>query len=178
MNNSTLHNVQICEVFARVGFPSGIGCGGRSTAPEGFGTILGWDQASYRISRTIDGRAAHLIFNTAIVKHHRRLNNNYQPGIGMVTYILLVTLTEFGRANFKTSWTTTRDEFKKKVKSLGGNMTGYVTAGPYDAVEIIDVPQDDAALPLLLGSLSVKEIRTVTLKGFHEDQVRKTLEQM
>ena len=96
----------------------------------------------------------------------------------MVTYILLVTLTEFGRANFKTAWTTTRDEFKNKVKSLGGTMTGYVTAGPYDVIEIIDVPQDDAALPLLLGSLSVKEIRTVTMKGFHEDQVRKTLGQM
>jgi uncharacterized protein with GYD domain len=29
-----------------------------------------------------------------------------------------------------------------------------------------------------LGSLSVKEIRTVTLKAFHEDQVRKTVQQM
>jgi len=96
----------------------------------------------------------------------------------MVTYILLVTLTEFGRQNFKTSWTTTREEFKKQVKNLGGTMTGYVTAGPYDVVEIIDLPQDDGALALLLGSLSVKEIRTVTLKAFHEDQVRKTLQQM
>ena len=57
-------------------------------------------------------------------------------------------------------------------------MTGYVTAGPYDVVEIIELPNDDGALPLLLGSLSVKEIRTVTLKAFHEDQVRKTLGQM
>jgi uncharacterized protein with GYD domain len=96
----------------------------------------------------------------------------------MVTYILLVTLTEVGRQNFKTAWTTTRDEVKTKVKSLGGTMTGYVTAGPYDVVEIIDVPQDDGALALLLGSLSVKEIRTVTLRAFHEDQVRKTLQQM
>lgn len=97
---------------------------------------------------------------------------------GMVTYILLVTLTEFGRQNFKTAWTSTRDEFKKKVKNLGGTMTGYVTAGPYDVVEIIDLPQDDGALALLLGSLSVKEIRTVTMKAFHEDQVRKTLQQL
>jgi uncharacterized protein with GYD domain len=61
---------------------------------------------------------------------------------------------------------------------LGGTMTGYVTAGPYDVVEIIDVPNDDGALAFMLGSLSVKEIRTVTLQAFHEDQVRKTVQQM
>ncbi|MGI0013846.1 MAG: GYD domain-containing protein [Nitrososphaera sp.] len=96
----------------------------------------------------------------------------------MVTYILLVTLTEHGRQNFKTSYTTTRDEFKNQVAKLGGKITGYVTAGPYDAIEIIDMPNDDGALAILLGSLSVSEIRTVTLRAFHEDQVKKTLQQM
>jgi uncharacterized protein with GYD domain len=57
-------------------------------------------------------------------------------------------------------------------------MTGYVTAGAYDVIEIIDVPNDDGALAILLGSLSVKEIKTVTLRAFHEDQVKKTLQQM
>lgn len=96
----------------------------------------------------------------------------------MVTHIVLITLTEYGRQNFNKSWVTTRDEFKKQVAKLGGTMTGYVTAGPYDVVEIIDVPNDDAALALLMGSLSVKEIKTVTMKAFHEDQVRKTIQQM
>jgi uncharacterized protein with GYD domain len=57
-------------------------------------------------------------------------------------------------------------------------MTGYVTAGPYDAIEIVDMPNDDGALTMLLGSLSVNEIRTVTLRAFHEDEVKKTLQQM
>jgi len=96
----------------------------------------------------------------------------------VVTYILLVTFTEYGRENFKTSYKTTREEFGKQVAKLGGKMTGYVTAGPYDAVEIIDMPSDDGALAILLGSLSVKEIKTVTLRAFHEDQVNKTLQQM
>ena len=61
----------------------------------------------------------------------------------MVTYMLLVTLTTEGRQNFKKSYTTTREEFKNQVTKLGGKMTGYVTAGPYDAVEIIDMPNDD-----------------------------------
>ena len=96
----------------------------------------------------------------------------------MVTYILLVTLTEQGRQNFKTSYTTTRDQFKNQVAKLGGKMTGYVTAGPYDAVEIIDMPNDDGGLAILLGSLSINEIRTVTLRAFNEDEAKKTLQQM
>lgn len=94
----------------------------------------------------------------------------------MVTYILLVTLTEQGRRNFKTSYTTTRDQFKSQVAKLGGKMTGYVTAGPYDAVEIIDMPNDDGALAILLGTLSINEIRTLTLRAFSEDETKKTLQ--
>jgi uncharacterized protein with GYD domain len=96
----------------------------------------------------------------------------------MVTYILLVTLTAEGRQNFKQSYTTIRDEFKRQVAKLGGKMTGYVTTGPYDAVEIVEMPADDAALGILLGSLSVAEIRTLTLRAFHEDEVKKSLQQM
>jgi len=57
-------------------------------------------------------------------------------------------------------------------------MTGYITAGLYDVIEIIDMPNDEGALAVLLGSLSVNEIRTVTLRAFHEDQVKKTLQQL
>ena len=96
----------------------------------------------------------------------------------MVTYILLVTLTELGRQNFKKSYGTTREEIKSAVAKLGGKMTGYITAGPYDAVEILEMPNDDAALPMLLGTLSVNDIRTVTLRAFHEDDVKKTLRNM
>lgn len=96
----------------------------------------------------------------------------------MVTYILLVNLTEQGRQNFSNSYTTIREEFKRRVAKLGGKMMGYVTAGPYDAVEIVDMPNDEAALPVLLGSLSINEIRTLTLRAFHEDEVNKTLKNM
>jgi uncharacterized protein with GYD domain len=96
----------------------------------------------------------------------------------MVTYILLVTLTEQGRQNFKKAYSTTRAEIKTQVAKLGGKMTGYVTAGPYDAVEILDMPNDDLALGALLGTLSVTDIRTVTMRAFHEDDVGKTLRNM
>lgn len=96
----------------------------------------------------------------------------------MVTYILLVSLTAEGRQNFKKSYGTIREEFKKQVANLGGKMTGYVTTGTYDAVEIVDMPNDDAALGILLGLLSVSDIRTVTMRAFPEDEVKKAMQRI
>jgi uncharacterized protein with GYD domain len=96
----------------------------------------------------------------------------------MPTYVLFVTLTDKGRKNFKQEYTATRDQFKKAVEQAGGTMTGYVTAGPYDAVEIVDVPNDDAALTILLGSLSVDAVKIMSLRAFPEDQVKKSLKSL
>ena len=93
----------------------------------------------------------------------------------MPTYVLLVSFTDKGRKNFKQEYTATRDEFKKAVEQAGGKLTGYVTAGPYDAVEILDTPNDDAALSILLGSLSVDAVKIMSLRAFPEDQVKKAL---
>ena len=69
----------------------------------------------------------------------------------------------------------TSDQFKKAVEHAGGKLTGYVTAGPYDAVEILDVPNDDAALAMLLGSLSIDAAKFMSLRAFPEDQVKQAL---
>jgi uncharacterized protein with GYD domain len=93
----------------------------------------------------------------------------------MPTYVLLVNLTEKGKRNFKQEYTATRDQFKKAVEQAGGKLTGWVTAGPYDAVEILDVPNDDAALGILLGSLSADAVKIMSLRAFPEDQVKQAL---
>jgi uncharacterized protein with GYD domain len=93
----------------------------------------------------------------------------------MPTYVLLVSFTDKGKKNIKQEYTTTRDQFKKAVEQAGGTLKGYVTAGPYDAVEILDVPNDDAALSILLGSLSVDAVKIMSLRAFPEDQVKKAL---
>jgi uncharacterized protein with GYD domain len=93
----------------------------------------------------------------------------------MPTYVLLVNLTEKGKRNFKQEYTATRDQFKKAAEQAGGKLTGYVTAGPYDAVEILDMPNDDAALGVLLGSLSVDGAKIMSLRAFPEDQVKQSL---
>jgi len=96
----------------------------------------------------------------------------------MATYILFVTLTDKGKKNFKQEYTATRDQFKKAVQQAGGKLTGYVTAGPYDAIEILEVPTDDAALPILLGSLSVDAVKIMSLRAFPEEQVKDGLKKL
>jgi len=93
----------------------------------------------------------------------------------MPTYVLLVNFTEKGKKNIKQEYTATRDQFKKAAEQAGGKLTGYVTAGPYDAVEILDVPNDDAALTMLLGSLSIDAVKIMSLRAFPEDQVKQAL---
>jgi uncharacterized protein with GYD domain len=96
----------------------------------------------------------------------------------MPTYVLLVSFTDKGRKNFKQEYTATRDQFKKAAEQAGGSLKGYVTAGPYDAVEILDVPNDDVALGMLLGSLSVDAVKIMSLRAFPEEQVKNTLKKM
>ena len=98
--------------------------------------------------------------------------------VSMPTYVLLVTFTDKGKRNFKQEYTATRDQFKKAAEQAGGSLTGYVTAGPYDAVEILDVPNDDAALSMLLGSLSVDAVKIMSLRAFPEDQVKQSLKKL
>jgi len=93
----------------------------------------------------------------------------------MPTYVLLVNLTEKGKRNFKQDYTATRDQFKKAVEQAGGKLTGYVTAGPYDAIEILEIPNDDGALAILLGTLSVDAAKFMSLRAFPEDQVKQAL---
>jgi len=96
----------------------------------------------------------------------------------MPTYVLLVTLKEKGKRNMKQEYTATRDQFKKAAEQAGGSLTGYVTAGPYDAVEILDVPSDDVALSMLLSSLSVDAVKIMSLRAFPEEQVKNAFKKL
>jgi len=96
----------------------------------------------------------------------------------MPTYVLLVNFTDKGKKNMKQEYNATRDQFKKAAEQAGGSLTGYVTAGPYDAIEILDVPSDDAALSMLLSSLSVDAVKIMSLRAFPEEQVKNAFKKL
>ena len=96
----------------------------------------------------------------------------------MPHYIVLVKLTEKGVQNLKQGWTKDRPQVKAQVQKMGGKMTGYMTFGQYDFVELLELPDDKAAarFALLAGATGV--VSTVTLKAFSEDEVDKMVQEL
>jgi uncharacterized protein with GYD domain len=83
----------------------------------------------------------------------------------MPTYILLVNLLEKGQQDLQHGGKT-REEFINQLKKAGGRpIAGYATFGPYDAVEIIEVPNDEAMLGLV-SSVPPGTIKTTTMRAF------------
>ena len=89
----------------------------------------------------------------------------------MPHYIVLVTLTEKGKQNFKQGWTKDRAQVKAQVQKMGGKMTGYMTFGQYDVVELLELPDDPAAARFATMAGATGLVNTVTLKAFPEDEV-------
>lgn len=93
----------------------------------------------------------------------------------MQTYIILVNFTDEGKANFKEMYSKVREEVKASIEGMGGKIRGWVTLGQYDAVELVELPNDQALLNWTLGSAASTFIRTITMRAFPEDEIKKAL---
>ena len=84
----------------------------------------------------------------------------------MPTYITLCNFTHQGIASVKD--TTKRAEaFKNLAKQLGCTVKEiYRTQGQYDAVTIMDAPDDASATALLMSLGKLGNVRTQTLRAF------------
>ena len=56
------------------------------------------------------------------------------------------------------------------VAKAGGKMTLYYTLGKYDFVMIVEVPNDDAIMAILLCLGSMGNVRTVSMKAWTEEE--------
>jgi uncharacterized protein with GYD domain len=84
----------------------------------------------------------------------------------MADYIMLLNFTEQGVRNFSDSPKRATD-FADMVRDMGGAVEQeYWTVGPYDAVVVVDAPNDEtiAAIALKVGGLG--NVRTTTLRAF------------
>jgi len=96
----------------------------------------------------------------------------------MPHYIVLVKLTEKGAVNAKQGWTQDRPKVKAQVQKMGGKMTGYMTFGLYDFVELLELPDDKAAARFALMAAATGVVSTMTLKAFSEDEVDKMVQEL
>ena len=93
----------------------------------------------------------------------------------MVTYFILINWTDQGIKNIKDSPKRV-DAARKAVKGIGGEVKAfYMLQGSYDAVIILEMPNDEALAKFLLKIGSLGNVRTTTLRAYPETEYRKII---
>ncbi len=93
----------------------------------------------------------------------------------MPTYFILINWTDQGIKNIKDSPKRV-DAAKKAVKDIGGDVKAfYMLQGSYDAVLILEAPNDEALAKFLLKIGSLGNVRTTTLRAHPEAEYRKII---
>ena len=91
------------------------------------------------------------------------------------TYIVLANFTEQGIRNVKDS-PQRADAFKEMAKKTGATVKDvFWTLGQYDAVAIVEAPDDASATALGLSVAKVGNIRTQTLRAFSAADMKNIL---
>jgi uncharacterized protein with GYD domain len=98
--------------------------------------------------------------------------------VNMSHYILLLNWTHQGIRNVKDT-SKRADAFKSYLEKKGGKLTDiFYTFGQYDLVLIVELPNDDEAMSVLLGTGALGNIRSTTLKAFNLEETRRIVENL
>jgi len=93
-------------------------------------------------------------------------------------YILLINWTEQGRNKIKES-SDCFNSFKASLEKAGGKVIGcYYTFGEYDVIIIMEAPNDETVMSLMLKVGSVGNVKTKTLKAFDVDEGLKIIKDL
>ena len=93
----------------------------------------------------------------------------------MATYFILINWTDQGIKNVKDSPKRV-DAARKAVKDIGGDLKAfYMLQGSYDAVLIMEMPNDEALAKFLLKICSLGNVRTSTMRAYTETEYRKII---
>lgn len=96
----------------------------------------------------------------------------------MSHYILLVKWTEQGISKINES-ADRYNSFKTSLEKAGGKLIGgYYTLGEYDMVIIIEAPNDETVMSLMLKAGSAGNVRTKTLKAFTANEGMKIIKDL
>ncbi len=89
----------------------------------------------------------------------------------MATFVVLINFTDEGRRNMGD--TSGLDAAKQGIQAMGGHLKDwYLTMGQYDAVAIMEAPDDETAARIVLAQNSRGGARSQTLRAFTEDEYR------
>src|SRR5438105_15644362 len=89
----------------------------------------------------------------------------------MATYIALLSFTEQGIREIK-STTKRAENFTKTAKKAGATVKDiYWTVGGYDGVLMLDAPDDATAASVLVGLGSAGNVGTQTLRAYDRQEM-------
>ena len=89
----------------------------------------------------------------------------------MPTYVSLINWTEQGIRDFRHS-VKRAENLCRLVDGVGGTVRELLwTVGEYDAVVVVEFPDDESGLAALLQVGSAGYIRTTTLRAFNSSQM-------
>ena len=92
----------------------------------------------------------------------------------LASFVVLGKWTEQGIRNVQAAPERIKTTHSMIEKS-GGKMTLYYTLGKYDFVMIVEVPNDDAIMAILLCLGSMGNVRTMSMKAWTEAEGAKIL---
>ena len=96
----------------------------------------------------------------------------------MATYIVLINWTEQGVADAGGS-IGRATAAATALKKLGGKMRSVLwTMGPYDAVSIIEAPDDETVTAFCLAVGGQGNARTTTMRAFEKAEMQKVLDRL
>ena len=71
------------------------------------------------------------------------------------------------------------ETFKRDLEKAGGKLVGgYYTMGKYDGVVILEAPNDEVIMKIMLATASLGNVRTNTLKAFPHAEGGKLMEDL
>jgi len=89
-------------------------------------------------------------------------------------FVVLGNWTDQGIKKFKEAPNRIKDTHSA-IEQSGGKMQLYYTLGEYDFVMIIEVPNDEAIMKILLRLGGLGNVRTKTLKAWTESEGAKAI---
>jgi uncharacterized protein with GYD domain len=89
----------------------------------------------------------------------------------MPTYVSLINWTDQGIRSYRDS-VARAEAFRNALSEAGGQVRElFWTLGEYDIVAVIDAPDDETAMAVLLQTASLGNVRTRTMRAMGQDEI-------
>jgi len=96
----------------------------------------------------------------------------------MPTYVSLISWTDQGVKNYRDTMARA-DAFRDLLRQAGGQVRELLwTFGEYDVVTVIEAPDDETAMGLLLQTAAQGNVRTRTMRAMGPDEISGAIGQM